>query len=251
MRSEFYDVAGFKAGRSALKGVDVDAVGDVRGKKLLHLQCHFGLDTLSWARLGAAVTGLDFSPEAIAAARALARETGLAARFVCSDVYDAPAALGERFDVVYTGVGALCWLPDVARWADVVAALLAPGGLLYLRECHPVLHALDESSDPAAPRLAYPYFEAEATRFEVGGTYADPKARVANATTYQWNHGIGEVVTALVTAGLAIEALHEHRGCDWQALPQMARGPDGMWRLPEHGEMLPLMYSIRAVLRAA
>lgn len=163
--SDFYDVAGFKAGGSALRPFELAEVGDVAGRSLAHLQCHLGLDTLSWARLGAEVTGLDFSGAAIEQARSIAAECGLPARFVTADVYDAPRALGETYDIVYTGVGALVWLPDLTRWAEAVAALLNPGGFLYLAEFHPFTNVLDDDTGatvysrllrPHAPGLGLP-----------------------------------------------------------------------------------------------
>ena len=246
--SEFYDVAAFKEGKSSLKPVDVEALGDVRGRSLLHLQCHFGLDTLSWARLGATVTGIDFSPRAVEAARALSRETGIPGRFIECELYEAPIVLDERFDIVYTGLGALCWLPDIRRWAEVVAHFLKPAGTFYIREGHPVLWSLGEVGTKGVLEITQPYFEVvEPIRWEDDRDYADPEASLENRVTYEWNHGLGEIVTSLVGAGLRIEFVREHQECDWQPLPQMVRGADGFWRLPERPERLPLMYSIRAV----
>jgi SAM-dependent methyltransferase len=247
VRSEFYDVDGFRAGESSLKRIDVEEVGDVRGKSLLHLQCHFGLDTLSWARLGATVTGIDFSGKAVEAARALGRETGIPGRFIECELYDAPAVVDERFDIVYTGLGALCWLPDIHRWAAVVAHFLKPGGTFYIREAHPVLWSLDEAGTKGALEITQPYFEVvQPMRFDDGSDYADPEASLENRVTYEWNHGLGEIVTSLIEAGLRIELVREHRECDWRHMPQMVKGADGFWRLPEKPERLPLMYSIRA-----
>jgi SAM-dependent methyltransferase len=248
VESDFYDVAGFKAGRSGLRAVDIEALGDVRGKTLLHLQCHFGLDTLSWARLGALVTGIDFSGKAVEAARALSRETGISGRFIECELYEASSVLDERFDIVYTGVGALCWLPDIRRWAGVVAHFLKPGGTFYIRESHPVLWSLDDAGTRGVLEITRPYFEVvEPMRYEDDADYADATASVENRVTYEWNHGLGEIVTSLIEAGLRIEFLREHQECDWQHLAQMVRGEDGFWRLPERPERLPLMHSIRAV----
>jgi SAM-dependent methyltransferase len=246
--SDFYRVEAFKAGRCKLDAIDVEQLGDVRGKTLLHLQCHFGLDTLSWARRGATVTGVDFSPAAIAAARKLSEETGVPGTFVETELYDAPAALEEQFDVVFTGCGALCWLPDIRRWAGVVASCLKPGGTFYIREAHPVLWSLDDVETDGVLRIRFPYFEREeANRWEDARDYADPEALLKNTVTYEWNHGLGEIVTSLIEAGLRIEYVREHPFCAWKALPQMVEGEDHSWRLPENPERLPLMYSIRAV----
>ena len=183
------------------------------GLRGVHLQCHIGTDTVSLARLGASMTGLDFSAPAVAAATALARETGADATFVQGDVYGAPDALGRgAFDLVYTGIGALCWLPDIRRWAGVVAALLRPGGRLFIREGHPMLWALDDerASDDLLV-VGYPYFEtAEPLVFTDGGTYVETDVVFETTVSHSWNHGLGEIVTALIDAGLAITGLAEH-----------------------------------------
>lgn len=251
LASEDYSVAAFAEDPSRISGVvafDAARLGDVRGKRLLHLQCHFGRDTLSWAALGAEVTGVDFSPSALVAAHRLSEQTRLDARFVRAELYDAPAALGgERFDVVYTGVGALNWLPDVRGWARVVAALLAPGGTLYLRESHPLLWALDDERRDEALVLRYPYFEtAEPLRWEFPTSYAGDGTPLDNPVTYEWNHGLGEIVTALLDAGLRLTGLEEHREVEWRALPWMVPTEDGRYALPEGRDRLPLMYTLTA-----
>jgi SAM-dependent methyltransferase len=225
-------------------------VGDVADKTLLHVQCHFGLDTLSWARLGAAhVTGVDFSEAAIAFARALADETSLAdrARFVVSDVYDLPGPLaGETFDVVYTGRGALGWLPDLDPWARAVAAFVRPGGIFYIHEGHPVLWALDDEQPPGDLKLGFDYWGGQTLTFPVEGSYADPTADVDAEVEHGWNHSLGEIVTALAGQGLVIELLDEKRVLDWPA-PFLRDLADGSYGWPEGiGGSLPLMYSLRA-----
>jgi SAM-dependent methyltransferase len=247
--SPVYDTVGFIADPARLSDVvafDAPLVGEVRGKRLLHLQCHMGKDTLSWARLGAAVTGIDFSEPAIAAAQRLSAESGTPGRFLVAEFYDAPHLLPETFDVVYTGVGALNWLPDIRRWGEVVAGFLAPGGLFYIREGHPVLGSLDWRQDEALV-VRYPYFETvEPIIDDDPGTYAGP-GTVEHARTYEWNHGIAEVVTALLDAGLVLISLREHRGLEWQGLPQMTQGEEGLWRLPEgQRDLVPAMYSLTA-----
>jgi SAM-dependent methyltransferase len=242
--SEFYEVDAFKAGGNALRPFELAEVGDVSGRSLLHLQCHFGLDTLSWARLGARVTGLDFSAPAIEAARSLAAETGLDAEFVTAGVYDAPRTLGERrFDIVYTGLGALNWLPDIQRWASVVAQLVAPGGFLYLSEFHPITSVFADD-DLTVER---DYFQHEPFLYDEPGTYADLEAPTEHNRTEEWEHGLGEVVSALIGAGLTMELLHEH---DYTLFPRWPfleqRG--GFYRQPEGRPRLPLIYSLRARL---
>ena len=244
--SAFYDVASFKTGRSTLRAYELADVGPVRGRELLHLQCHFGMDTLSWARRGARVTGLDFSAPAIAAATQLAAEMRVRAEFHVADVYDAPTVLRRRFDIVYTGRGALCWLPDVTRWAAVVARLLRPGGLLYLTEFHPAEWIFAEDS----VEVKYDYFTSrEGFVYTQSGSYADPAARTAHNETVQWNHGLGEVVTALIQAGLDVDLVREDDATDYRRWPFLARGTDGRWRMPAGVPSLPLMYMVRAVRR--
>ena len=240
--SPIYDVGGFKAGASSLRAHEIADLGDVAGKDLIHLQCHFGKDTLSWARLGARVTGLDFSAPAIEAAVDLAREIGVEARFVHADVYDAPAAVGgARFDIVYTGVGALCWIPDMTRWAQVVFDLLRPGGELYLYEFHPLKFIFGETEKP---EILDDYFTPPQGLRWGGVTYADASAPAT--PTIQWNHPLGEVVSALVAAGLVIRSLHEMDGDVVPQWPCMTRGADGLYRMPPGMPSLPLMYVVRA-----
>jgi len=241
--SDFYDVEGFLAGRSDLRDFERAELGDVTGKTLVHLQCHFGLDTLSWAREGARVSGLDFSTPAIEAARDIAERAGIDADFVAADVYDAPDALGgRRFDVVYTGLGALNWLPDLERWAHVVRRLLNPGGRLYLVEFHPFVATLaDEELS-----VAYPYFHTEPLEFDDPGTYADLTAQTTHNRSQEWNHGFAEVLTAILGAGLQIELLHEHDHTLFQRWPFLERRDDGTYHLPADRPSLPLMYSLIA-----
>ena len=255
-----YDLAGFLRGEKTLYPVEMAEVGDVAGKSLLHLQCHFGMDTLNWARLGATVTGLDFSPAAIERACLLANEIGVTnATFVQANLYDAPDVIHGKFDIVYTGIGALCWLPDIRRWAQVVAALLKAGGFLYVYEGHPVLWALDNERVDDQLVLSEPYFETETPSEYVGEyTYVDGPP-LKNTRDYEWNHGLGEIVTALIDAGLRLEFLHEHREIAWKALPQLTSGeainPGSRytrreaWQLPPaQRDLCPLMYSLKATL---
>lgn len=248
--SAFYDVDGFRGGRSTLHDLEIGEVGPVDGRTLLHLQCHFGLDTLSWARLGATVTGLDFSGEAIAAARGLAAEVGLddRARFVESDLYDAPSALpGETFDVVFTSYGAITWMPDIRRWAEVAASFVAPGGFLYVAELHPATQTLNDEPGIERLELAYPYWTPpdQPLRFEEPGTYADVDADI-ELPEYCWQHGLGDLVTAVIEAGLVLEYLHEHVRTVYQQLPFLEPDDDGWWRLPDGMPSQPFLFSLRA-----
>jgi SAM-dependent methyltransferase len=247
VRSPFYGVDAFRAGGDALDPIVAAEIGQVAGLRLVHLQCHFGLDTLCLARRGAAVTGLDFAPAAIAEARGLAAETGIAARFVESDVYDAPRALGERFDMAFVSWGALNWLPDIAAWARVVADVLAPGGRLYFAEGHPSLYML-EQADAAGPIVpTYDYFQGAAPLVSHSDrSYSGDPDTLANTTMHEWIHPLGAVVTALIAAGLTLEWLHEHAALPWQGLPCMVGGDDGLYRLPPDHPRLPLAYSLSA-----
>jgi SAM-dependent methyltransferase len=248
---DFYDLEGFKAGGVRIRPYEIELLGDVTGKSLLHLQCHFGIDTLSWARLGARVTGADLSPDAIELARMLADELGFPdARFVRSNLYDLPNALEGTFDVVYTSLGVLGWLPDIRAWARVVAHFLAPGGTFFITEAHPVMNAFEnEGVEPGELRLTYPYWEHDnPLTFAVKGSYADPDADVGDLTEHSWDHGMGEIVTALIDAGLRIDKLIEYPFLEWKVdfLVEEAPGND-RWVLPPGtlGE-LPLMFSLLA-----
>jgi SAM-dependent methyltransferase len=248
--SDFYDVPSFKSGERGirLRDYEIEEIGDVSGKTLLHLQCHFGLDTLSWARLGATVTGADFSDEAIGAARALAAELAIPATFVASNIYDLPDVLDGRFDVVYTSGGVLGWLPDIVGWARVAAHFVKPGGFFYIAEVHPVAQVFqDEGVAPGELRLAYPYWShQEPIRPEVKGSYADRSAPTEGLVESGWDHSLGEIVTALIDAGLRIDFLHEFDFVHWP-VAFLVEGADGRWRLPPgtKGE-LPLFFSLKA-----
>ena len=241
---KFYDVASFKAGQERLQPFEIAEVGDVSGKDLLHLQCHFGIDTLSWARRGAHVAGLDFSGPAVETARSLASELGLDATFVQSDVYDAVNALDSRtFDVVYTGRGALTWLPDMGRWAGVAAALVRPGGFLYLTEFHPFTDVFGDED----LTVEHDYFgRPEPQVWDEPGTYADFGAETEHNLTYEWNHPLGEVVGAVISAGLVVELLGEYDYTMFPRWPFLEKSGFDTYRPPEGMPRLPLMYSLRA-----
>jgi SAM-dependent methyltransferase len=248
--SRFYDVASFRSGERPIRLADyeLEEVGNVEGKTLLHLQCHFGLDTLSWARLGAKVTGVDFSDEAITAARNLAEELGIPATFLRSDIDALPDVLADKFDVVYTSGGVLGWLPDIASWGRVAARFVRPGGFLYITEIHPVANAFEnEGVEPGELQLAYPYWShTEPLRFEVKGSYADRDAATEGLVEYGWDHSLGEIVTSLADAGLRIEFLHEFDFVRWP-MDFLVEGADGRWRLPEGSNgQLPLFFSLKA-----
>lgn len=252
VESPFYDVASFVDGTHPIRVADheIEEVGPVDGRTLLHLQCHFGLDTLSWARLGARVTGADFSEASITQARRLAGQIGHPeARFIRSDLEHLPEVLDETFDVVYTSNGVLGWLPDIRRWAAVVARFVRPGGTFYITEIHPVANAFENmGTQPGELRLAYPYWDHpdRPLRFEVSGSYADREAPTAALLEHNWDHSMGEIVTALIEAGLVIDHLREYDFCVWK-LDFLERSEDGRWRLPAGTPgQLPLSFSLKA-----
>ncbi len=240
---DFYDVEGFKAGQDTIRPFELEEVGDVRGRNLLHLQCHFGLDTLSWARHGATVTGLDFSPAAIERARALAAAAGIAAEFVEADVHDAIEALDDRrFEIVYTGIGALCWLPDLERWAQIVAELLEPGGMLYLSEMHPVVDVFADDD----LTMEYDYFDAGAVSFDAPGSYSDRDAPTEHNELVNWLHPLADVVNAVIGAGLQLRELREHDQIPFARFPFLVERGYRLWTFPDGMVRFPLMFSLRA-----
>ncbi len=237
-----YGVDRFLAGETTLGQLERTEVGDVGGRSLLHLQCHFGLDTLSWARLGATVTGVDFSEAAIDAARNLADLTKLSARFIQSDIYDLPAVLDEQFDIVFTSYGVLAWLPDLAGWARTVAHFLRDGGLFYIAEGHPLVWVMDDEGKQPEPGARY--FHDHAAFVSVRhGSYVGPETPFEHPDSYQWQHSLGDIVSSLVDAGVAIEFLHEWPFAAYRAFRSMQLGLDGYWRIP--GDPWPLLFSIR------
>jgi SAM-dependent methyltransferase len=249
--SAFYCVPRFLAEPDYLSDVvqfDRPLLGDIAGLRGAHLQCHIGTDTVSLARLGASMTGLDFSRPAVAAATRLAAATGADATFVQSDVYAAADVLGAgAFDLVYTGIGALCWLPDIRRWAGVVAALLRPGGRLFVREGHPMLWTIDDRDDDLL--VKYPYFEQpEPLTWTEGGTYVDTDQVFEQNVSHEWNHGLGEIVTALLHEGLALTGLVEHDSVPWNAFPgRMEQIEGNEWRLADRPARLAHSYTLQAV----
>jgi SAM-dependent methyltransferase len=250
--SAFYGMPRFIAEPGYLSDVvqfDRPLLGEVAGLRGVHLQCHIGTDTVSLARLGASMTGLDFSGPAVEAATALAAAPGADVRFVQADVYTAADVLGAAaYDLVYTGVGALCWLPDIRRWAGVVAALLRPGGRLFIRDGHPVLWTIEDRDDDLLV-VKYSYFEQpEPFTWTEGGTYVDTDVVFEHNTSHEWNHGIGEIVTALLDAGLTLTGLVEHDSAPWNPLPGKTEPIAGHeWRLAGNPARLPLTFTLQAV----
>jgi SAM-dependent methyltransferase len=246
-----YDLADLRAGGGRLDAIVDRELPEVSGRRVLHLQCHFGADTLRLARRGAEVVGLDFSPAAIAAARAMAADLGLVDRatFIEADLYGAPAAIpgAAAFDGVFVTWGALCWLPDIAGWARIVAHFLKPGGWLYLAEGHPAALVLDDATPQpnGEPGFGIPYFHAAPLVLDDARDYADDAARLTNSITTEWLHPLGDVVTALIGAGLRLDWLHEHDAIVWRMFRCLSQGADGLYRWPDR-PWLPLAYSLTA-----
>jgi SAM-dependent methyltransferase len=249
-----YGIDRFVTDPAHLSGIvrfDQPRLGDIRGLVGVHLQCHIGTDTISLSRLGARMTGLDFSSASLREARGLAQRAGDDVDFVEADVYDAADVLGEgAFGLVFTGIGALNWLPDIRRWADVVARLLTPGGRLFLREAHPVLWALADAREDGLLVLQHPYFErAEPFVSDEPGTYVETDAEFTHTLTHEWNHGLGEIVSALLDNGLELTQLVEHDTVPYEALPGQMELDGGEWRLADAPWRMPLSYTLQATKR--
>jgi SAM-dependent methyltransferase len=242
----FYKTDAFRRGANVLDWQVRRGIGDVSGKRLLHLQCHFGLDTLCLARMGAEVTGLDFSPVAIEAARALSAETGVSGRFILSDVLNAPAEL-TGFDIVFASWGAICWIPDLQTWMRVAARALNPGGRLYLHEGHPLLMMFDERVAADGPfRLRYPYDSPDGIEAEHQQDYASDVMPTAHRNV-GWAHGLARILGATLDAGLTITSLDELDRIPWHGLPQLVKVDEDYWALPAGATSFPLAFALAAV----
>ena len=242
VKSDFYDVESFKKGKSSLNFIELEALGDVKGKSILHLQCHFGLDTLSWARLGANVTGVDFSDKAIDYARSLNSELGLNAKFILSNVYDLKNNLDEKFDIVFTSYGTIGWLPDLNRWADVVSHFLKPGGTFFMVEFHPVVCMLVNNYS----EIKYSYFNSGMVKETNIGTYADWNSDFTHETC-EWSHPLSDVITALMKKSLHIAEFKEYPFSCYKCFDNLEQGSDNLWRIKGMNEKIPVMYSIKAM----
>jgi SAM-dependent methyltransferase len=242
--SEFYQTEAWKAsGETSLNEIELRELGPhVAGRKLLHLQCHFGQDTLSWARLGAKVTGCDLSDNAIDFARELSRDLNIPARFVRCNLYDLPDHLKGKFDVVFTSYGTIGWLPDLDRWAAVIAHFLKKKGVFYIADFHPVIWMMDEEMQ----KLKYPYLNAGVIETDQVGSYADRYAEI-RYKEYGWNHGLSEIINSLIRHGLQIEFLNEYTWSPYNCFSNTVQGSDGHFRIRGLEDVLPMVYSIRAI----
>jgi len=244
LKSEFYDVEGFIKGKSSLNEIELQLLGDIKGKKILHLQCHFGQDTISLSRLGAEVTGVDLSDKAIANAIQLAEQTGSTAQFICCDVYDLPNHLHEQFDLVYTSYGVIGWLPDMDKWAHVISTFLKPGGKLVFVEFHPVVWMFDDNFQ----KIGYNYFNVEEIAETESGTYANKEAEITQSYVC-WNHGLSEVMTSLLNQGLEIKGFSEFDYSPYACFNHVVEFEPNKYRIKHLDNKIPMVYSIVASKR--
>jgi len=244
-QSKMYDMQGFLEGKRGLHDLEIQEIGPVQGKTMLHLQCHFGMDSLNWARLGAQVTAVDFSEKAIQLARGLSAQINVPARFIQSDIYALPQQLHEQFDIVFTSYGALTWLSDLRAWAQLVSSYVRPGGFFYIAEFHPAAMLFDDRG--SEPRLHYPYWSDGPIACDVQGSYADPQAEVKEQKSYEWAYPLGDVVSYLIEAGLRIQFLHEQPYTVYDMFPFLVEGADGLYRTPPGMPVFPLQFSLKAV----
>ncbi len=263
--SAFYDLTSFKKGKSSLNKIELEELGDVKGKTLLHLQCHFGMDTMSWEREGAIVTGVDLSDEAINLANEIRDEIKLNAKFICSNIYElkenkeamscyssptgVPGFGNERSswegaDIVFTSYGTIGWLPDLDKWASIVAHFLKPGGIFYIADFHPVLWMMDENFE----HIKYSYFNTGVITEEISGTYSDRSAPI-KSIEHGWNHPFSEIINALIKYNLQILLFNEFTYSPYTCFNNLEQGEDGMWRIKGMDEKMPMMYSIKAMKR--
>lgn len=240
--SSFYNLAGFKNGETVLTPIELKELGDVSGKTMLHLQCHFGMDSLDWARRGALVTGVDLSDNAIQEATQLNKELGLNARFVCCNVYDTSLHVKELFDIVFTSYGTIGWLPDLQPWAKMIAERLKPGGVFYMADFHPVLWMFDDDFT----HIQYSYENKEVIITESEGTYTDRNADI-KAKEYGWNHSISDLLNALIQAGLKINSFNEFMFSPYPCFRNTVEVEKGRWHIKGLEGKIPMMYSLKAV----
>ena len=246
LRSEEYNIRGFMEGETSLHSLELEALGDVSGRKLLHLQCHFGLDTISWARQGADVTGVDFSENAIQLARHLAERLRTPANFICSDLYDLLKVLSEEYDIVYTSYGVINWIHDITRWAEIVSHFLRPGGTFFMAEFHPLMWIFEQEGADLIVKYSY-WHSDEPQFFETVGSYADRDAVLENVGNYEWAHPLGDVLNALIKAGLTLTEVKEYPFSVDEIYPNMVTGEDGYRKFKREDYQLPLMFSVKAV----
>lgn len=241
LKSEFYDLDGFMNGNSSLNDIELSLLGDIKGKSILHLQCHFGQDTISLSRLGAEVTGVDFSDKAIESALQIAKETQSNTKFICCDIYDLPKHLDKKFDVVFTSYGTIGWLPDLDKWAKIVADFLKPNGQFVFVEFHPVVWMFDDDFE----KIAYRYFNSGAILETEIGTYADKNAAIKQSYV-MWNHGVSEVLSNLIKHGLEIKSFDEFDYSPYNCFNKTIEFEPKKFRIEHLGDKIPMVFSISA-----
>ena len=241
LKSEFYDLDGFMNGNSSLNDIELSLLGDIKGKSILHLQCHFGQDTISLSRLGAEVTGVDFSDKAIESALQIAKETQSNTKFICCDIYDLPKHLDKKFDVVFTSYGTIGWLPDLGKWAKIVADFLKPNGQFVFVEFHPVVWMFDDNFE----KIAYRYFNSGAILETEIGTYADKNAAIKQSYV-MWNHGVSEVLSNLIKHGLEIKSFDEFDYSPYNCFNKTIEFEPKKFRIEHLNDKIPMVFSISA-----
>lgn len=239
--SEFYDMEGFLQGKSTLNTIELELLGNVKGKKVLHLQCHFGQDTMTFSRMGAKATGVDLSDKAIERAREINEKLNLDASFVCCDIYDAPNHLNEQFDIIFTSYGTIGWFPDLDKWAKVISQLLKPGGKFVMADFHPVVWMFDNDFK----EIFYNYFNTEAIIEDETGTYADREAEIANQTI-TWNHPTSELLNALITNGLELNSFNEFDYSPYNCFNETEEFEPNKFRIKHLKNKIPMVYSLSA-----
>lgn len=240
-QSKMYNMQAFKAGKTSLMPYELKALGNVSGKSLLHLQCHFGQDTLSWSRLGAQCVGVDLSDEGITLAKQLNNELNLDAQFVCCNVLDTSKHINQQFDIVFTSYGVIGWLPDLKPWATMIAQRLKVGGTFYMVEFHPILWMFDYVD--GTPKMKYHYNQEELIYDEYEGTYADTSSKIISKE-YGWNHGLSEVINALIEAGLQIDYLNEYDESPYDVFPNLIKTKNGMYKMKD--QLFPMVFEVKA-----
>jgi SAM-dependent methyltransferase len=236
----------FRAGEDALHEIEAAELGDVSGKRVLHLQCHIGRDTLCLARRGAVATGFDFSSAALKVARQLSHETGLEAKFVQGQVEEAPGLTPGPFDLVFSTWGTICWLPNLKPWASAIATVLKPGGELYFADSHPTFNVLEEEAGRLAPAYDFQTPANRPLEFINPTTYTGDPTILTNQSTREWIHSLSTILGSLIDAGLSITMFREHEVLPWRGVKTLVPGSDRLWRLPDHHPRIPLSFSLRA-----
>lgn len=245
LKSEFYDLEGFMKGKSSLNEIELELLGDIQGKSILHLQCHFGQDTISLSRIGANVVGVDLSDKAIESAKQIAQETQSNTRFICCDIYDLPNHLNEKFDIVFTSYGTIGWLPDLGKWAEIISNYLKPNGQFVFVEFHPVVWMFDDNFE----KIGYRYFNSGAIIETESGTYADKTAEITQSYV-MWNHGLSEVINSLILNGIEIKSLNEFDYSPYNCFNKTIEFEPKKYRIAHLDNKIPMVYSINAIKKS-